>query len=65
MTNEIQEPTLQVFVMPTVDTWRYQGDRVVADGIYCTRFNVQVAPEPFAMAGGVWAYTLPVPLSVG
>ena len=59
MTNETIETAPPVFTMPKVDTWRYQGDRTLADGAYCARFNVQVAPEPFAMPGGVWAYTLP------
>lgn len=40
-------------------TWRYLGDRAAADGAYCARFGVPVAPAPDVVPGGVWVYALP------
>lgn len=40
-------------------TWRYLGDRTVADSAYCARFNVLQAPEPMVSPDGAWAYSLP------
>ena len=40
-------------------TWRYLGDRTVADATYCVRFGVQQAPEPLVALDGSWAYELP------
>jgi hypothetical protein len=44
----------------TVTTWRYLGDRDAADRAYCFRFNVSLAPEPFTIPGGAFAYPLPI-----
>jgi len=40
-------------------TWRYLGDRTVADAAYCARFDVRHAPEPMRAPDGAWAYALP------
>ena len=39
-------------------TWRYLGERAVADAAYCVRFGVVVAPEPSEYAG-VLSYAVP------
>ena len=59
MKNDANETPLPIHKIPTVTTWRYQGERTSADNAYRVRFNVQVAPEPMPLAGNVWAYILP------
>jgi hypothetical protein len=50
---------------PTVPTWRYLGERAVADGAYSARFVTTEVPTPSLAPGGLWAYPLPATESVG
>ena len=52
-------PAMPPASWPTIVTWRFRGDRTVADQAYAARFNVTTPPAPTMLPDGSWAYPLP------